>query len=362
MSHEMRIRRVLKLVFFVHFVAASLLLLRFAHIRRPILGTSYDLHVPVRLNFTKYLLVTYIRSGSTFLGDLVQANRDTFYTFEPLNYLDIKVNRMTDDRIVEAVDILARMFNCDVSMVGKMVKKYPNMSRFNIAGFYRELKARNSLNCKRPEVIAAACSQCNIRVLKVVRLRVRQLKVMFAEYGNIFQEVKVLVNRRDPRGMFNSRQSRPWCRPPTSCYDIRTMCEEMREDLAVYKVLKKQYPDNFASVRFEDLALEPHERSQLLYEQLGLDWTIDTEQYVKLHTSVQGNGSKLTRHPYSTYRDSRSVPFAWMYKLEWETVDKIQTECKDVMHAFGYILVNETFFNSEADFDLADVLDLNYYD
>lgn len=371
----MKYKRILVLVWILYVVAGSLLLIRYVQLRKPAFwysitslstadqDTVFSNAVAGKnqIKFTKYLLVTYIRSGSTFLADLVQADRGTYYAFEPLNYLRIQVNRMNDSHIDDAVEILQGMFNCSESWIANMVTRYPNMSRFNIARFYRELKAKNSTSCQNSRVIASACSESNIKVLKVVRLRVRQLKVMFEKYPNFFKSVKVLVNRRDPRGMYNSRSTRPWCQPPTQCADYKIMCEEMREDIEVYKVLKKQYPSNFVAVRFEDLAIEAYQRSKLLYRELGLAWSYDVQQFIKQHTGDTSD-SKLTRHPYSTYRDSRSVPFAWLAQLSWTEVDMIQKECSDVMKTFGYNLINETFFNSNEDFDLNEVLDLNYVD
>ncbi|KAK0043309.1 carbohydrate sulfotransferase 5, partial [Biomphalaria pfeifferi] len=36
---------------------------------------------------TKVIVLSYMRSGSTFCGDLVQAHPDVFYVYEPLLYL-----------------------------------------------------------------------------------------------------------------------------------------------------------------------------------------------------------------------------------------------------------------------------------
>ena len=68
---------------------------------------------PDMFNITRVLLVTYFRSGSSFLGDLLQQNWKTFYTFEPLHYMSDGM-RIKDERTDEALNVIENIFgSCD---------------------------------------------------------------------------------------------------------------------------------------------------------------------------------------------------------------------------------------------------------
>lgn len=133
------------------------------------------------------------------------------------------------------------------------------------------------------------------------------------------------------------------------------MCYEMADDLVWFDILNRKFPGKFVSVRFEDLALDPYFRGEQLYNEIGIDWTPDVIKFIKTHMEVNID-TKLTKHPYSTYRNSQSVPFAWLTKLTWSQIDTIQHECDDVMQKLGYKKITREFYESTADFNSSDVI------
>src|SRR5205807_1430880 len=80
----------------------------------------------------KILLVTYFRSGSSFLGDLLQQNPSTFYSFEPLHYMTTGM-RIHEDREEEAFYLLDKLLSCsfpDISFYTRWALKPDNRFLF----------------------------------------------------------------------------------------------------------------------------------------------------------------------------------------------------------------------------------------
>ena len=63
-----------------------------------------------RIPKRRILLATTWRSGSTFLGELLNRFPGTFYTYEPLVYFD-KIDRMADNQ--ERIKFLSQMLQCN---------------------------------------------------------------------------------------------------------------------------------------------------------------------------------------------------------------------------------------------------------
>ena len=134
------------------------------------------------------------------------------------------------------------------------------------------------------------------------------------------------------------------------------MCEQMRSDVYHFEELSKIFPGKFVSVRFEDLALNPMERAEHLYRDVGIKWSSEAIEFVNTHTQLQ-HETRLTKHPYSTFRNSREVAFRWLSSLQWDEIETIQHHCFDIMHKLGYKLISKEFYDSWSDFTTTDLLD-----
>ena len=69
-------------------------------------------------------MVTTWRSGSTFLGDIIASQPDTFYHYEPLAFLSI-VQVRWGDLAVEAVSTLRSLMLCNYSSLGEDIPPPP---------------------------------------------------------------------------------------------------------------------------------------------------------------------------------------------------------------------------------------------
>jgi hypothetical protein len=60
----------------------------------------------------KVVILTHFRSGSSFLGDLLSVNSDTFYSFEPFRYIfdEFGKHEITND---ETINLIKPLFKCE---------------------------------------------------------------------------------------------------------------------------------------------------------------------------------------------------------------------------------------------------------
>jgi hypothetical protein len=69
--------------------------------------------------------------------------------------------------------------------------------------------------------------------------------------------------------------------------------------------------------------------SQLL-QFYGMAFDEKIAKFIQTHTTHQKG------HLFSTYRNSTTVPFAWMKKLSFTEVNEIQENCREAIALWGY--------------------------
>ena len=109
-----------------------------------------------------------------------------------------------------------------------------------------DFKPREPL-CFSADYLGEVCLRHPVRLIKTVRLRVRQTESLLESLDNL----KVVVLVRDPRAVFNSRwrgQVSTWCHNP-HCSDPTVSCSDLEDDIRSALKLKAQYPDKVLLLR-----------------------------------------------------------------------------------------------------------------
>ena len=156
------------------------------------------------------LVATTWRSGSTFLGDLLNHYRGTFYYFEPLHYFSSVANK--SELQLNQTSFLKSLLSCQFNSqnVGFLhhVNKHSNRFLFANHNFRLWEACKNVLPsymlCLLPEYVQAVCSRFPIRLIKTVRLRLAEVEPLLTDAA---LGLKVVFLVRDPRGTYNSRSA-----------------------------------------------------------------------------------------------------------------------------------------------------------
>jgi hypothetical protein len=291
-------------------------------------------------NVSRVLLVAYFRSGSTFLGDLLQQNWKSFYTFEPLHYMSDGV-RIDDDRVEEANNLIEKIFRCDFNSVKNYVdwvRKSKNQFLFKWNKFFWGICRFRMTSCFDPIFISQACQRAKVHIMKVARLQMRHLQTLLPKLNDLNVNIVYLV--RDPRGTLKSRQNMIWC--SQNCSDISSLCSEMRQDLHSFNQFKKLYPSKFTLIKYEDLSTDPITNTKLLLNKFNIPYSASVRRYLRSHTNA--SFSDFTkRNPYTTTRNSKSVAYEWMQTLNITDILQVQNTCGDLLEELGYKFVDNKF-------------------
>ncbi|XP_013790025.1 carbohydrate sulfotransferase 3-like [Limulus polyphemus] len=286
-------------------------------------------------NVTFILIVTYFRSGSTFLGELLQQNRMTFYHFEPLHFMS-DGTRIVHYQLPEALNHLRNLLRCDFQKEDeyfRWIKQPRNQFLFQRNQFLWQLCHLQPWICFTPYFVRSVCKRARTHVMKLTRLQMSQVEMFLKQ--NLDLNIHVLYLVRDPRGTLSSRQVLDWCMN-SNCSNYRVLCTETEKDLDVFYRLQADNPTKFTLIRYEDLAVHPQEQSMMLFERLQLHYSSAVPKFIASHTR------RSEADPYSTHRNSSAVAFEWRHRLSFPQIENIQKYCSGVLRTLGYDILNST--------------------
>ncbi|XP_013144681.1 PREDICTED: carbohydrate sulfotransferase 4-like [Papilio polytes] len=273
------------------------------------------------------LIISTWRSGTTFLGEILNAMPGNFYHYEPLLKYEI-IQIRGPPHADEALKTIKNMLRCNFNgMEDYFEYGKGHLHQFSHNGrLWDHCKYKKEL-CFDSEFTAKFCKQFPFQSMKVVRVRLRLVQEILQDKE---LNVKVILLIRDPRGVMQSRQHRNFCQPAPDCWQPELLCADMISDYVAAGRLLNQYPDRLMVLRYEDLALNPNTTTYKLFKFLNLSVTPSVTEFLRSHTSVEVAGVS------STFRVSRDVPFRWKNVLKFDYVEDIQITCKEAMSLWGY--------------------------
>lgn len=280
------------------------------------------------------MVVTTWRSGSTFLGDIMSSHPATFYHYEPLLHFDIKQARH-GYLAQEAIRVLKSLMVCnytDLSYYLEYGRTHHWLFNHNapLWKYCTENGDFRSSYCWTPDFLNRFCPLFPFQSLKTVRLRLNLTQEFMVD--DRFN-VKILLLVRDPRGTMQSRKHRSWCPGNPDCESAGLLCQDLVADYQAARQLIRQYPNRYKVARYEDFSMEPYNNTVDLFRFFGFAMHPRVVQYLETHTTLNKGGVS------STFRDSKTAPFAWREKLSMKEVEDIQDQCQEAMKLWGYKMV-----------------------
>ncbi|KAK9511459.1 hypothetical protein O3M35_000111 [Rhynocoris fuscipes] len=274
------------------------------------------------------VIVATWRSGSTFLGDVLNSVPGNFYHYEPL--LDHGIVQVRGPPLANnALNYISNLLNCN----------YTDMENYLLYGQdHNWLFTHNTRLwekcllyphlCWNPQFLNKFCALFPFQSMKLVRLRLHLIEELLEDPK---LGIRVLLVVRDPRGIMQSRKHRDWCPGQPDCWDPTLLCADLTADYSAAIRLKKKYPDRFRAVRYEDISLNPYKGAQSLLKFFGRHYGPNVKRYLDTHTKRNAGGVS------STFRNSRAAPFHWRSDLSHSEVLSIQRKCVTAMSVWGYV-------------------------
>ncbi|XP_050665404.1 carbohydrate sulfotransferase 3-like [Leptidea sinapis] len=287
------------------------------------------------------IIISTWRSGTTFLGEVLNSVPGNFYHYEPLLKYDI-IQIRGAPHADNALKMLKKMMLCDFSEMDdyfKYGKTHLHQFSHNTR-LWDHCKFKKDL-CLDAQFTSSFCKLFPFQSMKVVRVRLRLIKQLLEDKE---LNIKVMLLVRDPRGVMQSRQHRNFCQPAPDCWEPELLCADMVSDYVAAGRLLQKYPDRLIVQRYEELALSPNATTHQLLRFLGISPTSSVEDFLLTHTNVEVSGVS------STFRVSREVPFKWKNTLDFNYVEDIQDACKEAMNLWGYKVAHNASQMTSKDF------------
>ena len=188
------------------------------------------------------LIVTRGRSGSSFLGDLLNSYPGSFYIFEPLHKKN-EYERM-NKKTIKGNKVIESIFKCELP-------ELPNFIWRNF-GPFEKLKEKASIwktstekSKASNQIFSNTCKKFPKRLVKTIRLPFEDAEYLLLD-PEIGKNLKVIFLFRDPRGRYQSliskvntkKNYKEWCQ----YHNISYFCNEHHVDVKAAMNIQNQYP------------------------------------------------------------------------------------------------------------------------
>ena len=335
---------------------------------------ALDEKYPVQTDRKLMVIVTAMRSGSSFLGTMLDQSDDTFYFFEPFWYIMHLYDGKSDLDGLK-IKLLKSISTCRFDQgVAKSVIELISKS-FKFARLYSRTLVDYPL-C--PDVCASDCPPIDVALLNriclsksvivVKTVRISDMSILQHVHENAIRndpeftgsqpaQLHIVHLVRDPRGTMHSRlnikgevekryrlrnshhKSR---RLPTLneiiMSDANALCNETMRHINMASQPPHWLLGRYFRLRFEDLATQPRRQMMKLMSLYGLPMTNHLVRWIMWNTNAAGGGG----YEYGTRRKSVDVPHKWRVMLSKvhtkNFVKIIERSCLSVIKVMGYDL------------------------
>ncbi|XP_077861689.1 carbohydrate sulfotransferase 1-like [Saccoglossus kowalevskii] len=311
------------------------------------------------------LISAGMRTGSSFVSQLINSHPDFFFLFEPLYGLK-DVGDNGPELAVSGVHLLSRIYSCDFSVHG--ISQYFNW--YNTLSSWQRDNTCQSMNEHRAKNCCLATKHMATKVIRL--LDVRDFVPLMQD---LEMDLKVISVVRDPRAMMTSviplylsgytfdRKTANMIRDVKDLDDVllerlKRYCDiNLRNHALVTSKVGSlfSWKANVLQLRFEDIASDPRKTVDTIYKFIGLKTSSQVYEWITNNTNVDEKVlQKRERYGYMTQRNSTEVVSKWRRQVTLELVKAIQNTgvCARYMQVFGYESVNNAYQLHDDTFNL----------
>ncbi|XP_045207054.2 carbohydrate sulfotransferase 1-like isoform X1 [Mercenaria mercenaria] len=298
------------------------------------------------------LVLTYMRSGSSLTGDILQQSDGAFYVYEPfrslghknastftISYANGTERQPPFSFNEETYNALYNWFTCNISRLA-------NIGLMD--GFLNKgLKSRMFPICYRKEMqngkdqklairmcareLQGICENSPFRIIKTIRIQLQDIRNLLEDLPNL----KIVHLVRDPRATLSSQASLGMCSSRRGGQPGCTnkFCKRLENDVLAEERLMKLYPNRIMPVFYEDIAKHPLQTSKKMYDFIGAEFTLEAEAYI-YNITMAGLANNCvictTRSNSSEHVDT------WKTKMKPEFINIVNERCNYVIKRYNF--------------------------
>ncbi|XP_033764199.1 carbohydrate sulfotransferase 5-like [Pecten maximus] len=289
---------------------------------------------------TKILILTYMRSGSSFVAEsLQQGYNHTFYSFEPFWEI-YKKGYITSDKVCHrnnrcsmitdalklpemAISILKDMFECKLDSLPEEVlhtfSKFEQLAdHTRLEKCFPILKKRQSGKIKQKTINRMAktrskcigylerkCRASKQLIVKSIRVSLQLTKAILEN----IKDLKVIHLIRDPRAILQSRKGIGEINNEGFVPFTKQLCNRMSRDIDEARALMDSHPERVFPLRYECLAERPVESLRKIYSDMSLPFTSQTEVWINTYTKGMTPLTRQNEYDSNYTTDSKVLPY-----------------------------------------------------
>ncbi len=247
------------------------------------------------------------RSGTSWLGHIFNSHPDVALRFQPLFSYGHK-GSLTEHSSAEEIRAFFEEILCTqdafAAMTSEMQKNYPTFQKSSQPTHivFKETRYLNII-----ENILDQCSE--VKIIGIVRNPLAVLASWISAPKEFNTEWDI---HSEWRGAPNKNQNRP-----EEYYGF----DKWKESAETFLRFKKQFPQQFLLVRYDELNREPLDTTKKLFSFCGL------EVYKQVEDFLSASKSRHDSDPYSVFR-AKANDNRWQGVLPDEIVKRIMLELK----------------------------------
>ena len=290
-------------------------------------------------NSTNVILLTYMRSGSTLLGEVFKSSPDVFYFYEPFRVLEKRLSNSTSYRNLEILKtkdftrhllkLMKELFDCNLAASFIPISNPDWFKTGNLralvymSSFSQNL--REIMNSK--ELLDAEIAKCRAAKLRVIKtIRVNGFESIWDEVQS-GANIKVIHLIRDPRGVQNSRLRLAEAK---NLLGPRSVCDEPMKSIHFKQLHELDTRGRYYEIIFDHFAVSPVPKLKEMFSFLGMDLSQEVEHLVRNLTESR---NKVIGGYNARERNAILVAKGWEKELKKQDRISIENDktCKQLI-------------------------------
>ncbi|XP_052077112.1 carbohydrate sulfotransferase 1-like [Mytilus californianus] len=303
------------------------------------------------------VLVTYSRSGSCFVGNILKLDDSVFYVFEPLHFLKFghRVLHFSDGSmrtlntyLTVAEHILRAWFTCQLNEIpleywdeeifqstkiqGKHIFYFKERYKREIYGKYRyPSRFRATL-----QLLEDMCIKSKLVIIKTIRTPIFMLNKALSELDNL----KMIYLYRDPRGIIRSQRRNLYISKENTFESLNdhaeNLCARIFNDAITFAIFLHYYPEKLLPLKYETFTMNLMRETKHLYNYLNLTLTAR-----HVDTLIKMTTTKERAKNYIPKNNSKELVDRWRTLVDMSFVDTVDMSCSHVYSRLGYLQISD---------------------
>lgn len=239
------------------------------------------------------------------------------------------------EEIEYALSVLQKIYTCNFNALSYKILKsfvaFPSTGQgyLRSAGCFQHKREKNVSHCVQH--LTDLCRSSSVVIIKVLRIDMELARVLKTYLNNL----SIIHLVRDPRAIMNSRAKGHFLSNDPLSSQSMALCSVMYKN-----IMNVQRYDSCFTLQFEHLAKEPELVVRRLYSYCGLNFTMETSRWLKLHTNASQRDLfqlpvNIKDRKITFLKNSMHVSQDWRRRMSLKDIGIIQNSCHEVLRVLG---------------------------